>query len=244
MGVTVLATNIEVHVKAQEEKREQQKEESLSEVNGKIAALEKDLNTMHKKVSDIDNMENSLDASIKTLNNKITTRIEELCKFNVDMKNQISVHESSQERRLEVLGDLQAEQADKIKALEEASMQHFERATYFDSLNTRVNQLDEMRQQSEAKARDEVDATVSRNNTIVNEFRTDIENQIQNISFHINDEQRKTVEENAKLKSDIAVLKEDLQRVGSNASTSENAFNIRLSQLEHDGKNSLAELIN
>merc|ERR1711972_881145 len=42
----------------------------------------------------------------------------------------------------------------------------------------------------------------------------------------------------------MAVLKEDLQRVGNNASTSESAFNSRISQLEHDGRNSLAELIN
>merc|ERR1711972_134297 len=42
----------------------------------------------------------------------------------------------------------------------------------------------------------------------------------------------------------MAVLKEDLQRVGNNASTSESAFNSRISKLEHDGRNSLAELIN
>merc|ERR1712002_158454 len=76
--------------------------------------------------------------------------------------------------------------------------------------NSRVNQLDELRQQSEAKAKDDADAYLARSTTIINEFKTDIENKIQNISIQYQNNLDNVLTENNVLKNDVDNLKDDL----------------------------------
>merc|ERR1712002_393818 len=66
------------------------------------------------------------------------------------------------------------------------------------------------RQQSESKAKDEAYASLARSTTIINEFKTDIENKIQNISIQYQNNLDNVLTENNVLKNDVDNLKDDL----------------------------------
>ena len=210
--VTVLATNIEVHVKSQEQRIEQQNEEGLTNVNKKIAMLEGDLDSVQKKIADVDNKGLSLSGNVQTINQTLVSKLDELKKVTDDLEARLNNASADHSKKMETLQDLHAENTDKIKGLEEASMQHFERARYFETLNTRVAQLDEMRQQSEAKARDEVDMGISKQNSLVNEFKLDVDNKVQNLTLHFQENFYKSEQENNQLREQILHLKAEIDK--------------------------------
>ena len=210
--VTVLATNIEVHVKSQEQRIEQQNEEGLTNVNKKIAMIEGDLDTAQKKIADLDSKGLSLSGNVQTTNQTLVSKLDELKKITDDLEAKLSNASADHSKKMEAIQDLYAENTDKIKGLEEASMQHFERARYFETLNTRVAQLDEMRQQSEAKARDEVDMGISKQNSLVNEFKLDVDNKVQNITLQFQENFYKSEQENNQLKEQILHLKAEIEK--------------------------------
>merc|ERR1711872_128585 len=166
-GINVLATNIEIYVKAQEEKLEKQKEQDLSAVDSKFALLKEEITIVN---------------NMKTLQDNVIARLDSQNQTDIEIRQDFESFKKSHNKSVDDIENLNTEQAEKIRALEEASMHHYESQQTINILNTRVNQLDELRQQSESKAKDEADASLARSTTIINEFKTDIENKIQNIS--------------------------------------------------------------
>merc|ERR1712002_870093 len=209
-GINVLATNIEVYVKAQEEKLEKQKEQDLSAVESKLAVLKEEITTVNNTMIQIGANGDTLGNDNKNLQANFNKSLDNQSQTDQAIREDLEAFKAAQRNSLADIDNLNAEQAEKIKALEEASMHHFERAQAMDTLNTRVSQLDEMRQQSEAKAKDEVDASLARSTTIINEFKTDIENKIQNINIQYQNNLDNLLEENNLLKNDVVNLKDDL----------------------------------
>merc|ERR1711962_1409992 len=128
---------------------------------------------------------------------------------------------TSSKHILDELNDLTGGHSSKILALEEASMQHFERAQHIRLLNTRVNQMDELRQQSEALAKDEVDATLSRNSSIINQFKTDIENKLQNINITYENNVESLIAEQKSFSKELNAIRANLNETinGINSET-------------------------
>merc|ERR1711872_385678 len=83
-----------------------------------------------------------------------------------------------------------------------------------DEVKEAIQYLNEVFQQAEAKAKDEADANISKSHTIINEFKTDIENKYQNITIQYQDNFDRVVAENQKLKDDLNKLKEDNDTLG------------------------------
>merc|ERR1719402_1997323 len=53
-GINALDTNIEIYVKAQEEKLEKQKEQDLSAVDSKLALLKEEITIVNKNILEVD----------------------------------------------------------------------------------------------------------------------------------------------------------------------------------------------
>merc|ERR1711872_413492 len=181
-GINVLATNIEIYVKAQEEKLEKQKEQDLSAVDSKFALLKEEITIVNKNILEVDAKGDSIGNNMKTLQDNVIARLDSQNQTDIEIRQDFESFKNSHNKSVDDIENLNTEQAEKIRALEEASMHHYESQQTINILNTRVNQLDELRQQSESKAKDEADASLARSTTIINEFKTDIENKIQNIS--------------------------------------------------------------
>merc|ERR1712168_748233 len=65
-----------------------------------------------------------------------------------------------------------------------------------DELKEAIQDLNELMQDKEGKAKDEMDANVTKTNIIINEFKTEIENKIQNITIQYQEKLEKTIAEN------------------------------------------------
>merc|ERR1711994_442599 len=209
-GINVLATNIEIYVKAQEEKLEEQKEQDLSAVDSKLALLKEEITIVNKNILEVDAKGDSIGNNMKTLQDNVIARLDSQNQTDIEIRQDFESFKNSHNKSVDDIENLNTEQAEKIRALEEASMHHYESQQTINILNTRVNQLDELRQQSESKAKDEADASLARSTTIINEFKTDIENKIQNISIQYQNNLDNVLTENNVLKNEVDNLKDDL----------------------------------
>merc|ERR1711962_1593551 len=186
--VTVLATNIDVYVKSQEEKLEKQKEEDSSIIFARLSKLDSDVDELKRNISEVDGKGNNISISVEALTNSFGDKLNDL-------------------------------------------------KTVDDKLNTKIDDLEKMLEQNKEKAKDEVDASISKSNDAVNEFRSEIENKVQNITIQYQDGLDKALEENNLLKNEISKIRDD-------ANSKSNDLDDKLNTLINDNKNNSAELIN
>merc|ERR1712107_703632 len=83
-----------------------------------------------------------------------------------------------------------------------------------DEIKEGIQNMNLMIQHNESKAKDEADATLTKSNTIINEFKTDVENKVQNITIQYQDNIERVTEENIKLREEIEKLKDDAETLG------------------------------
>merc|ERR1711962_482301 len=186
--VTVLATNIDVYVKSQEEKLEKQKEEDSSVIYARLSKLDTDVDELKRNILEVDGKGNNISISVEAMTNSLGDKLNDL-------------------------------------------------KTVDDKLNTKIDDLEKMLQQTQEKAKDEVDASISKNNAAVNEFRSEIENKVQNITIQYQDGLDKALKENNLLKNEISKIRDD-------ANNKSNDLDDKLNGLIEDNKNNTAELIN
>merc|ERR1712180_582334 len=102
--------------------------------------------------------------------------------------------------------------------------------TVDDKLDKKIDDLEKMLQQTQEKAKDEVDASISKNKAAVNEFRSEIENKVQNITIQYQDGLDKALEENNLLKNEISKMRDD-------ANNKNNDIDDKINGLINDNKN-------
>merc|ERR1712107_318417 len=83
-----------------------------------------------------------------------------------------------------------------------------------DEIKGGIQNMNLMIQHNESKAKDEADATLTKSNTIINEFKTEVENKVQNITIQYQDNIERVTEENNKLKEEIEKMKDDAETLG------------------------------
>merc|ERR1712212_1474670 len=109
-----------------------------------------------------------------------------------------------------------------------------------------------IRQQSEALAKDEVDATLTRNNTIINQFKTDIENKLQNINITYESNVESLIAEQKSFSKELNAIKANLNETinGINSETAnlskhlnnfENGINVCQNKALIELKNNIGE---
>merc|ERR1719423_275385 len=270
--VTVLATNIDVFVKQQEEKQEKQKADDTSAINARIEKIDTEIDHLKGKITEArDQAEKELDKEVKTINDKANeldqrlgllvnenkNNVEELvslkeanfaqlekAKFvdalservnNMDAERQkseallIQKNEELIILNTNAIKDLEKLHDDRLDNLEQANKAALENTSQVNNSLTimieglksehgevkeAIQDLNEMIQQAEDKAKHDADTNQSKNNTIINEFKTDIENRYQNISIQYQDSFDKAMAENQKLKDDLNKLKGDNDTLG------------------------------
>merc|ERR1711962_434574 len=120
--------------------------------------------------------------------------------------------------------DLEKHQNDKLDQLEKDSKTGFEKTRESnnnltiiidnlklesDELKEAIQDLNELMQDKEGKAKDEMDANITKTNIIINEFKTEIENKIQNITIQYQEKLDKSIAENNSLRNEFKMLKDD-----------------------------------
>merc|ERR1712083_179893 len=105
-------------------------------------------------------------------------------------QSRLSNYEETSNRRMKLVEDETISNQEKLILLEDAQQQQIQKSIYMESLGARVNKLDEMRQQSEAKAKDEVDATMSHSTRLIKSLQSEFDERVNVLEKHVMSEQK------------------------------------------------------
>merc|ERR1712013_633494 len=122
---------------------------------------------------------------------------------------QLKRHQEGSSNRISYIDADHRTLMEKLILLEDAHQNQLQKAAYIENLGDRVNRLDEMRQQSEAKANDEVDATISQSNRLINTIQTDFEEKVKLLEKFVNDEQRTLINKSQEINQEILAIKSE-----------------------------------
>merc|ERR1712226_67614 len=98
--------------------------------------------------------------------------------------------------RVTHLEDGEKEITDKIEAIQDFAYRQEEKTRFVENLSSRVNKMDEMRQQSEVKTSQEVEARASRNAQEIQEMRRNLELALSELERDMKEETRSIKSEN------------------------------------------------
>merc|ERR1711892_928559 len=205
--VSVLASNIEVNVKAQEQKMEQQKANDFNQFSNQLEQLKKQQENSNKKVSDIDADNHTLMEKTIGLERNFENRLKSLDEIDNDIRSRLGTFQVESTQKIKSVEDESKYNRERLILLEEAHQQQLQKAVYVENLGARVNQLDEMRQQSEAKAKDEVDATISQSNRLINTLQTEFEEKVIRLEKFVKSEQDIFVNKSQEINQEIMTIK-------------------------------------
>merc|ERR1711892_849720 len=205
--VSVLASNIEVNVKAQEQKMEQQKANDFNQFSNQLEQLKKQQENSNKKVSDIDADNHTLMEKTIGLERNFENRLKSLDEIDNDIRSRLGTFQVESTQKIKSVEDESKYNRERLILPEEAHQQQLQKAVYVENLGARVNQLDEMRQQSEAKAKDEVDATISQSNRLINTLQTEFEEKVIRLEKFVKSEQDIFVNKSQEIDQEIMTIK-------------------------------------
>merc|ERR1712168_1096295 len=205
--VTVLAGNIDTNVKAQEQRMEQQKANDFNQFNNQLEQLKRQQEGSSNKMSNIDADHHTLMEKLMGLERNLDTRLKHLDDIDSNMSSRFGIFQEESIHRIKSVEDENKYNREKLILLEDAHQNQLQKAAYIENLGDRVNQLDEMRQQSEARAKDEVDATVSQSNRLINTIQTDFEEKVKFMENFVKDEQKAFINKSQEINQEILTIK-------------------------------------
>ena len=165
--------------------------ETIKDINDLISVSQSNFSTVDTKFQDLNNTIGAFENRLKTQNENSLKHIEDLFVgqndlgqklFNLQrgldgtqeqVKTNLSIIREENLHRLQMVDEQMKNTHEKLFSLEAAHQQQHQKNVYFENMNSKMNKLEEMRQQNEAKAKDEVDATISQNNRVINELAND-----------------------------------------------------------------------
>jgi len=114
--------------------------------------------------------------------------------------------------KLNIIEEENRNNVEKIVAMQEVAMIQAEKSKYVESLTSRVNQIDEMRQQSESKAKEDFDNTVSKNAKEIQELKLNLEQTMIQIEHYMKEENTAIKSENSIISKQVQVLRDDASK--------------------------------
>jgi chromosome segregation ATPase len=149
--------------------------ESIESINNTIKVFEKHHIETVEKLKEVTVLSSNTQIMVRDQEQKLveqsTNNIDEVKKKMQIMDNEVGLTGMKIKELVEGSQNIM----EKLLQLEDGHMSQLQKVTLIDRLGERVNRLDELRQQSEAAAKDEVDATMSKNR----EYMERLEKQIQ-----------------------------------------------------------------
>ena len=114
--------------------------------------------------------------------------------------------------KLNIIEEENRTNLEKIVAMQEVAMIQAEKAKYVESLTSRVNQIDEMRQQSEVKAKEDFDNTSSKNAKEIQDLKLSLEQTMIQIEQYMKEENTAIKSENSSISKQVQVLRDDASK--------------------------------
>jgi hypothetical protein len=169
-----------------------------------------ELEILNDKVSNMD------DYHTRSENKMKVELIETITKNSETMKTfcQTSIEKSEQNlsQNIVKLEEDSRDLSEKIVCLQNFAMVQEQKTSIMDTLSSRVNQIDEMRQQSESMTKQEVEERESRNATEMKDMRRKLEFALGELEKHINEEARSLRSDSIDLRKRVENLRDNLAK--------------------------------
>merc|ERR550519_1113632 len=153
-------------------------------------------NDMHKLIEALrDNLlsaNNELLAKITNVHNDVQVKVDAVDSENKDQNDKINALEQGQRDHLE-----------KIVSLHETTVVYEERAKVVEALNARVSKVDEMRQQSENEAKENIQAMIQENKDSIDKVTESVNEALEDMEEKYKDDLNKVIESQKKSESDL-----------------------------------------
>merc|ERR1712066_772437 len=141
--VTVLASNIDTNVKAQEQKMEQQKANDFNQFNNQLEQLKRQQEGSNSKISNIDADHHTLMEKLMGLERNLDNRLKHLDEIDNNISSRLGVFQDESTQRIKLVENDNKYNKEKLILLEDAHQLQLQKAAYMENLGDRVNQLDE-----------------------------------------------------------------------------------------------------
>merc|ERR1719394_1704873 len=183
----------------------------LSEASSRYYQHIQALEILSDKVSNMEDNQDRSQTKLKIeLIDNITKNIEEMKKFCASTIDKV---DDSLSIRVTHLEDGEKDIIDKIEAIQDFAYRQEEKTRFVETLSSRVNKMDEMRQQSEAKTSQELEVRASRNALEIQELRRNLELTLSELERNMKEETRSIKSDNAELKRNGDSLMNQLDSV-------------------------------
>jgi chromosome segregation ATPase len=181
---------------------------NLTEANNRYIQHIQDVEILSDKVSNMEDVHNRAQSKIQTeLIANITQNYDDMKSF---CESSIGKLDSSYSVRIKNLEEESKDASRKIVEIQDFAMKQEEKSKFVESLSSRVSHMDEMRQQSEAKTNQEVEARASRNAVEIQEMRTNIENTLGELERGMKAETNSIRSDNLDIRRDADYIREQL----------------------------------
>merc|ERR1711892_749785 len=168
--LTVMTSSIESYVKTQEQKLEQEKANDFNQFNGQLQELRLSNGNISTKMVD-------LDADNKTLLEKVNEmekNFQDLDAADKQLLQKLEDHSLVQDSKMNKMDSENKDQVKKIVQIEDAYQLQVQKVQYMDSIQIRLTQIEESKQLTDAKVRDEVDNTLKINQSKIDTIQEDV----------------------------------------------------------------------
>ena len=205
--------------------------ETIKDINDLMNVSQSNFTTVDVKIQDLNNKLGGFDSRLQNQNENSLKHIEDLFGGQNDLgqklfilqrafdgtqeqvKTNLSVIREENIHRLQMVDEQMKNTNEKLFSLEAAHQQQLQKNSYFENMNLKMNKLEEMRQQSEAKARDEVDATISQNNKVVNQLANDFGDKFVRLEEMLRQEQNELNKYSESVNTELKAVKGDSQQL-------------------------------
>ena len=166
---------------------------NINTLDNKFTEFIDNINHLEARVKSDDDNRRKNDEMLVNKHNELGNKIMDLHKMidanQENFKANFSILRDENMHKLHLVEDQMKYVNEKVFHLEEAHQQQLQKNTYFENFDAKLNRIDEMRQQSEARAKDEVDATITQSNRIVEQLTKDFTDKLDNMEVIVRQEQ-------------------------------------------------------
>merc|ERR1711936_32313 len=215
--VTVLASNIQVQLKEQEQKMVEENSNDLNQIRIQIQDIENQNGISNQKITELDNgnqsllekllgleksigdrmegLDNTDDSLLSKINNLEKDNAQSLTDFRKDLDNKLTEHEKDVDGKLQVVNNNANSLIIKLNSLDtdnknnSQTIVNLQESIYLQT--EQVKKVDAERQQAEAKAKEDFEATVANNTKAIDALKSEVEESITKLEITFKQEQSK-----------------------------------------------------
>merc|ERR1712179_782632 len=173
--VTVLTSNIQVQMKAQEQKMIEQSSNDLDQIRDQLRDIENQAGLFDQKIQELDNGNQTFQDKVHGIESQVTDRLEDLAKSDASLLARINELQSN---NTENISSLQHQLSNMDSENKNNIQQIYTLQEFINNQSEQVKKVDAERQMSAAKTKEDLDATLASNQRAIAELRNELDHSI------------------------------------------------------------------